>query len=87
MIPRMTQETLEAWIASGRPTGSFCQAVIQNDLRLACARADRYNRSALFETIAWMEEHAPAESWGYRGALEEWPRIIACKMSRSERAK
>ena len=81
MIPRRTQETLEAWIANARPTGSFCAAVIQNDLRLACARADESNHAALFEIVAWMEEHAPAESWGYRGALEEWPQIIARRRS------
>ena len=32
-IPESTIETLTAWIDWGRPMGSFCQAVVANDLR------------------------------------------------------
>lgn len=73
LIPESTIETLTAWITSGRPMGHFCEAVVSNDLREACARADERNRHALFEIVAWLYNHAPIQSWGSPEALEEWP--------------
>lgn len=75
-IPESTIETLTAWIESARPVGHFCGAVISNDLREACARADLRNRAALYEIVAWLYNHAPIGSWGYADALKEWPRRL-----------
>jgi hypothetical protein len=54
------------------PPGSFLTAVINNDLREACARADDINRHALFKYIQWFYNYAPSESWGFEGAVEKW---------------
>lgn len=72
-IPESTIETLTAWITSARPMGSFCEAVVSNDLREACARADRFNARALFEIVTWLYNNAPIGSWGSPAALKRWP--------------
>ena len=69
-------EALQAWIRHARPMGSFCSAVVRNDLLEACARADEHNRAALFEIVAWMYWNAPPASWSYQDALEKWPQIL-----------
>jgi hypothetical protein len=74
-IPETTLETLTAWIEHARPMGHFCSAVVANDLREACARADEYNRAVLFEIVAWLHNHAPIGSWGSRASLKRWPRM------------
>jgi len=78
-IPDSTRETLEAWIHSARPMGSFCTAVVANDLAEACARADDRNRHALFEIVAWLHNHAPLGSWGSPRALIEWPEVVSAR--------
>ena len=74
-IPGSTIETLTAWIEYGRPMGHFCEAIVSNDLREACARADERNRAALWEIVAWLHNYAPIGSWGSREALEQWSRM------------
>jgi len=78
-IPAATLETLRAWIEHGRPMGSFCQAVISNDLTLAAMRADEYNRRALADIVQWLVCNAPPCCWGAPEALERWPKVIAAK--------
>jgi hypothetical protein len=75
-IPESTIETLTAWIEGGRPMGDFCEAVVSNDLREACARADEHNRHALFEIVAWLYNYAPICSWGSPKVLKTWPEAL-----------
>jgi len=85
-IPATTLETLKAWIEHGRPMGSFCTAIVSNDLREACSRADQSNRAALFEIVAWLHNYAPIASWGSPQALKSWPRMLSAKASSASRA-
>lgn len=73
LIPKHTLETLTEWVTHARPMGSFCKAVISNDLAGACARADSDNRRALFAIVAWLHNKAPIGSWGSPSALQAWP--------------
>ena len=75
-IPENTLETLQAWVQTGRPMGSFCTAVVCNDLKEAFARADENNIRAMFHTVSWMYNHAPMECWGSPKALDTWPKIF-----------
>jgi len=83
-IPESTLETLKAYIQTGRPMGSFCEAVVENNLREACTRADEQNRQALFEIVAWLYNYAPGGSWGYPGAIKSWTAHL--KAQQAERA-
>ena len=75
-IPANTIETLAAWITDARPVGSFCEAVIRNNLREAVSRADPHNRQALPEIVTWMCNYAPLGSWGSAEVLETWPAFL-----------
>jgi hypothetical protein len=75
-IPESTLETLTAWIESGRPMGHFCAAVVANDLREACARADEQNARALHDIVAWLYNYAPIGSWGSPEVLKIWPEAL-----------
>ena len=76
LIPRATLETLQAWISSARPMGSFCEAIVSNNLREACAQADDCNIRELWHTVAWMYNCAPIGSWGSPNALKQWLEFI-----------
>ena len=79
-IPESTISALKAWIKYARPMGSFCEAVVSNDLREALGRADDDTRAAIFETVAWMYNHAPIDCWGSAEALTSWPKAVrGCK--------
>ncbi len=54
------------------PPGSFLTAVIDNDLKEACGRADDTNRHRLFDYMMWFYNHAPAGTWGRQGATHDW---------------
>lgn len=56
----------------GIPPGDFLTAVICNDLREACARADHVNRHLLFEIIQWFYWEAPAGTWGSKEVFAKW---------------
>ena len=75
-IPEDTLETLQAFIKTGRPMGDFCTAVVNNDLKEACGRADEHNAAALFDIVAWLYNHAPAGAWGHRNASKDWPKHL-----------
>ena len=74
-IPWATMETLEAWVATARPMGSFCEAVVCNDLAEAFAQADDDNIRAMFDIVAWMYWKAPGICWGSREKMKNWSRL------------
>ena len=78
-IPESTLETLTAWIKTGRPMGSFCEAVVANDLKEACKRADERNQEALVDIVKWLYNYAPIGSWGSPTALKMWPERVRAK--------
>lgn len=63
---------VKRWIENGIPPGSFLSAVIRNDLKDACGRADDENRRALWQIVAWFYNEAPVGSWGSPDALKSW---------------
>lgn len=74
LIPKITLESLQAWIKHGVLPGSFLQAVLKNDLIQAIPRADRHNLAAIVEICAWVRNEAPIGSWGSRELVEQWER-------------
>lgn len=71
-IPLRTQETIDRYVSSGCPTGSFMQAVISNDLKEACGRADVDNAAALFEIVKYLYNNVPADCWGTPERYKKW---------------
>ena len=50
----------------------FLTAIINNDLKEACGRADDINRHCIFNYIMWFYNEAPSGTWGYQGAVHDW---------------
>jgi hypothetical protein len=71
-IPLTLHEGLTEYFAARRPVGGFLTAVLSNDLREACVRADDVNRYALAEIVLFLHTYCPAPAWGSRAAVEAW---------------
>lgn len=54
--------------------GHFLTAVLNNDLRGACARADDDHRGRLFDIVSWLYNEAPSQCWGSPEKVGEWLR-------------
>lgn len=63
---------LKRYIENRIPPGSFLLAVLSNDLREACGRADDNNRRLIFETVAWLYNEFPCNAWGSKEAVHDW---------------
>ena len=65
-------ESLQRYVDHGVPTGSFLQAVLENDLKESFARADDDNRDALFEIVNHCYNEIPGNCWGSPEKVEAW---------------
>jgi hypothetical protein len=71
-IPDYTMAALQRYIRDRVPTGGFLEAVLSNDLREACARADENNERVLPELVAYLYNEAPRNCWGSRELYKAW---------------
>ena len=71
-IPERMRGAIVRYVEQRLPPGDFLSAVINNDLREACGRADNENQRLLPEYVMWFYNWAPAGCWGRPGALREW---------------
>jgi hypothetical protein len=53
-------------------TGSFLEAVLCNDLKEACMRADDENRENLFEIVEYCWCNIPHSCWGSPERVKAW---------------
>lgn len=60
------------YIEHAIPPGSFLTAVICNDLKEACGRADDENQRNLCEIVKWFYNEAPHDCWGSEDAMRTW---------------
>ena len=54
------------------PAGGFLQAVLENNLREACGRADDFNRERLFEIVSFIYNELPSQCWGSPAKVKAW---------------
>lgn len=71
-LPVHVREGFLMYVRYGVPPGHFLLAVLSNDLREACARADEENRYALFDYVYLLHNYAPGDSYGSVQAVKEW---------------
>jgi hypothetical protein len=65
-------ESLQRYAETGCPTGGFLQAVLENDLKEACGRADEDNQRALFDIVGYIYNELPSTCWGSPQKVEDW---------------
>lgn len=71
-LPESAKGTMQRYIEHGIEPGSFLMAVLSNDLRGACERADSQNKHLLFEYVQWLYNYAPQGCWGDRATVSTW---------------
>lgn len=72
LIPAYMIGGLRRYIEHGIPPGDFLTAVLSNDLRGACERADDENRHRLFQYVQFLYSHAPVGCWGSSSNFRDW---------------
>lgn len=72
LLPARMVSGLVLYIEDGIPPGDFLCAVIQNDLKEACARADDENRHLLWDYVNVLYNHAPSSCWGSEKQFNHW---------------
>ena len=71
-LPEHMREGVKLYIERGIPPGSFLTAIICNDLREACGRADYINQHRIFEIVRWFWNEAPSPCWGSAERMKSW---------------
>ncbi len=64
--------SLERYVNHKIPTGSFLRAVLENDLKEACGRADMINKHRLFEIVSICYNDLPGNCWGSPEKVRAW---------------
>jgi len=71
-IPEHMHDGYVLYLLHGIPPGSFLTAVLTNDLREACGRADEVNRAALYQHVFFLYNYAPRNALGSLENVREW---------------
>lgn len=71
-IPPEIKASIDAHVMSGKPTGSFLQAVLENDLKTAVMKADQANYLLLGAIVGYCCNEIPVVCWGSEDAVAKW---------------
>ena len=77
------KESLDAYAATGRPTGGFLRACLETDLAQAMGRADLGNRADLFDIVRYIYNELPGPCWGSVAKVGTWLKQKAEERARS----
>lgn len=71
-IPDHMYDSIVNYIVHRIEPGGFLSAVICNNLKEACGRADHINKTKLFEYVSFFYNDAPSTCWGSPDKLKAW---------------
>lgn len=72
MVRKDTLDTLDNFVKLGYRPGSFCQAVLENNLMEAFGRADKENRETLFWICDYVYNELPYGCHGSPEKVAQW---------------
>jgi hypothetical protein len=72
LLPEHLRGSMQRYIEHRIEPGGFLLALLSNDLREACGRADAVNRHLLFEIVTWLYSEAPSPCWGSPQNVIAW---------------
>lgn len=72
VVPPSMLPGIVRYFEHGILPGEFWQAVLRNDLRDACGRADDFNLRNLPAFVSYLYNVAPGNSWGSPEKVEAW---------------
>lgn len=65
----------------GTPTGSYLDAVLRNDLKLACAKADIESRTHIWELVSFLWNVFPTSIWGSTETVTQYLERNSAKLA------
>ena len=71
-VPDHLHDGLMNYLRYGIPPGSCLQAILSNDLKEACFKADPVTEGAFRHIVLFLASHAPWDSWGSEDAYTAW---------------
>ena len=71
-VPAHLHDGLIHYVVNHFPPGSFLQAVLANDLREACQRADRECQAHLWDIVNFLHNACPSGCWGSPAVVRAW---------------
>jgi len=71
-VPELTLNALDNWAKKGWQPGSFCMAVLTNNLQESCYSADPYNAHMLSQIARYVRFQLPPNCHGSRGRVIAW---------------
>ncbi len=71
-VPPHTHEGYIRYLCEHILPGRFLQAILENDLRSALICADDHNQKKLYQHVAFLVNHAPADCWGSPERVASW---------------
>lgn len=80
-IPDRMMGGLRRYIDEGIEPGDFLSAVICNDLKEACGRADDENLHNLPAFVSYLYNQAPSQCWGSEERFRDWMRTRLMKLT------
>jgi hypothetical protein len=72
MIPEHMRDGVALWLIHGIRPGSFLTAVLCNDLKTACLKADDINRDCLRDWVQFFYNYTPHNCWGSPDRVIAW---------------
>ena len=71
-VPPHILPPLDRYISQHVPPGHFLTAVLSNDLREACCRADDVCRAAILQIVYYLHNCCPHAAWGSPEKVARW---------------
>jgi hypothetical protein len=71
-VPEYMHDGYILYLLHGIPPGDFLLAVLTNNLRDACGRADNDNARALSRHVYFLYNYAPGNAWGSVDDVTRW---------------
>ncbi|TMJ05799.1 MAG: hypothetical protein E6G97_02000 [Alphaproteobacteria bacterium] len=72
LVPEHCRDGLRRYLEHGKVPGHFLTALLRNDLRETCARADHVNLQRLGDYVKFLYNFAPRDSWGSPENFDAW---------------
>jgi hypothetical protein len=72
VVPHQIRESLEIYLKDRQEPGSCLRAILENNLREACAQADDEIMWNLPVIVAYLYNEIPSECWGSKEKVQRW---------------
>ncbi len=72
LVSDTVKDSLARYVEHRIETGGFLRAVLENNLKEACGRADEQNQATLFHIVGYIYNELPSVAWGSPEKVRQW---------------